>query len=77
MAGGCQRRVPPVSWRRGVAALSRKQPGARGALPLAELEGQRLKAGLPSAKFSAGLYKNAALLELGLNDARQIRVEMK
>jgi len=54
-----------------------KDPVALDTLSLAELEGQRQKAGLPSAKFSADLYKNAALLELGLNDARQIRVEMK
>ena len=54
-----------------------KDPVALDTLSLSELEGQRIKAGLPSAKFSADLYKNAALLELGLNDARQIRVEMK
>lgn len=54
-----------------------KDPVALDTLSLAELEGQRIKAGLPSAKFSADLYKNAALLELGLNDARQIRVELK
>jgi len=54
-----------------------RDPVALDTLSLAELEGQRLKAGLPSAKFTADLYKNAALLELGLNDARLIRVEMK
>lgn len=54
-----------------------KDPVALDTLSLAELEAQRQKAGIPSAKFSSDLYKNAALLELGLNDARQIRVEMK
>ena len=54
-----------------------KDPVALDALSLAELEAQRKRAGLPSAKFSADLYKNAALLELGVGDARQIRVEMK
>lgn len=54
-----------------------KDPVALDTLSLAELEAQRQQAGLPSAKFSADLYKNAALLELGINDARQIRLEMK
>ena len=54
-----------------------KDPVALDTLSLAELEAQRQKAGLPSAKFNPDLYKNAALLELGLNDARQIRMEMK
>lgn len=54
-----------------------KDPVALDTLSLAELEAQRQKAGIPSAKFSSELYKNAALLELGINDARQIRVEMK
>ncbi len=54
-----------------------KDPVALDTLSLAELEAQRQKAGVPSAKFSSDLYKNAALLELGVNDARQIRLEMK
>lgn len=54
-----------------------KDPVALDTLSLAELEAQRQKAGIPSTKFSSELYKNAALLELGINDARQIRVEMK
>ncbi|MFM8469015.1 MAG: hypothetical protein ACKODH_03445, partial [Limisphaerales bacterium] len=54
-----------------------KDPVALDTLSLAELEAQRQKAGIPSAKFSSDLYKNAALLELGINDARQIRLEMK
>ena len=54
-----------------------KDPVALDTLSLAELEAQRQKAGIPSAKFSPDLYKNAALLELGVNDARQIRLEMK
>jgi hypothetical protein len=54
-----------------------KDPVALDTLSLAELEAQRQRAGIPSAKFSAELYKNAALLELGINDARQIRLELK
>jgi len=54
-----------------------KDPVALDTLSLAELEAQRKQAGLPSTKFSPELYKNAALLELGVGDARQIRVEMK
>ena len=54
-----------------------KDPVALDTLSLAELEAQRQKAGIPSTKFSSDLYKNAALLELGINDARQIRMEMK
>jgi hypothetical protein len=54
-----------------------KDPVALDTLSLAELEAQRQKAGIPSAKFSGEPYKNAALLELGINDARHIRVEMK
>lgn len=54
-----------------------KDPVALDTLSLAELEAQRQKAGLPSAKFNPDLYKNATLLELGINDARQIRMEMK
>ncbi len=54
-----------------------KDPVALDTLSLAELEAQRKRAGIPSTKFSAELYKNAALLELGVGDARQIRVEMK
>jgi hypothetical protein len=54
-----------------------KDPVALDTLSLAELKAQRQKAGIPSAKFAADLYKNAALLELGVNDARQIRLEMK
>jgi hypothetical protein len=54
-----------------------KDPVALDTLSLAELEAQRQQAGLPSAKFSAELYQNAALLELGIANARQIRVEMK
>lgn len=54
-----------------------KDPVALDTLSLAELEAQRQKAGIPSAKFASDLYKNAALLELGINDARQIRMEMK
>lgn len=54
-----------------------KDPVALDTLSLAELEAQRLKAGIPSPKFSGEAYKNAALLELGLNDARNIRVEMR
>ncbi len=54
-----------------------KDPVALDTLSLAELEAQRQKAGVPSLKFTPDLYKNAALLELGVSDARQIRVEMK
>lgn len=54
-----------------------KDPVALDTLSLAELEAQRQKAGIPSPKFASELYKNAALLELGVNDARQIRLEMK
>ena len=54
-----------------------KDPVALDTLSLAELEAQRQKAGIPSPKFASDLYKNAALLELGVNDARQIRLEMK
>ncbi len=54
-----------------------KDPVALDSLSLAELEAQRKKAGIPSAKFAPELYKNAVLLELGVGDARQIRVEMK
>lgn len=54
-----------------------KDPVALDTLSLAELEAQRQKAGIPSPKFTSDLYKNAALLELGVSDARQIRVEMK
>ena len=54
-----------------------KDPVALDTLSLAELEAQRQKAGIPSTKFTSDLYKNAALLELGINDARQIRMEMR
>ncbi|MFA6545408.1 MAG: DUF362 domain-containing protein [Limisphaerales bacterium] len=54
-----------------------RDPVALDTLSLTELEAQREKAGIPSAKFSSELYKNATLLELGLSDVRQIRVEMK
>ncbi len=54
-----------------------KDPVALDTLSLAELEAQRQKAGIPTTKFSSDLYKNAALLELGINDARQIRMEIK
>ncbi len=54
-----------------------KDPVALDTLSLAELEAQRQQAGVPSVKFSTDLYKNAALLDLGVSDARQIRVDMK
>lgn len=55
-----------------------KDPVALDSLSVAELEAQRLKAGLPAAKFASEIYKNAGtLLELGVSDARQIRVEMR
>lgn len=55
-----------------------KDPVALDSLSVAELEAQRLKAGMPPVKFSSDIYKNAGLLlELGVSDARQIRVEMK
>lgn len=55
-----------------------KDPVALDALSVAELEAQRQKAGLPLTKFTSDLYKNAGvLLELGVSDPRQIRVEMK
>ncbi len=54
-----------------------KDPVALDTLSLGELEAQRQKAGVPSPKFTSELYKNAALLELGVSDVRQIRVEMK
>jgi hypothetical protein len=55
-----------------------KDPVALDSLSVAELEAQRQKAGIPFTKFSSDIYKNAGLLlELGVSDARQIRVEMK
>jgi hypothetical protein len=54
-----------------------RDPVALDTLSLTELEAQREKAGIPLSKFSPDLYKNATLLELGLSDVRQIRVEMK
>ncbi len=55
-----------------------KDPVALDSLSVAEMEAQRQKASIPSTKFSSDIYKNAGLLlELGVSDPRQIRVEMK
>ncbi|MBI5803057.1 MAG: DUF362 domain-containing protein [Verrucomicrobia bacterium] len=55
-----------------------KDPVALDTLSVAEMEAQRQKAGIPSTKFSSDIYKNAGLLlELGVSDPRQIRVEMR
>ena len=50
-------------------------PVALDVLSLHELESQRQAADLPARVFPRDLYRNAALLELGVADARRILVE--
>jgi hypothetical protein len=50
-------------------------PVALDVLSLIELEKQRQSAGLPARHFPQDLYRNAALLELGVADPRRVLVE--
>ncbi|MCX6885711.1 MAG: DUF362 domain-containing protein [Verrucomicrobia bacterium] len=50
-------------------------PVALDVLAIAEMDRQRARAGAVQAKPSADLYKNAALLELGVADEARIKVE--
>jgi len=50
-------------------------PVALDALALHELEQLRLSNGAPEIKPNLEIYNNAALLELGVNDLKKIRVE--
>jgi len=52
-----------------------RDPVALDVLSLQELERQRQTAGAPTAKSTADLYSNAALLELGINDLKRIQVD--
>ena len=52
-----------------------KDPVALDVLSIQELEKQRRAASTPSVKPNLELYSNAALLELGVNDPKRIRVE--
>jgi hypothetical protein len=52
-----------------------RDPVALDALSLQELDRQRRAAGAPAIKPNLELYSNAALLELGVNDLKRIRVE--
>jgi hypothetical protein len=52
-----------------------KDPVALDVLSLHELEAQRKKAGLPFRTFPRNLYRNAALLELGIANPRHILVD--
>jgi len=50
-------------------------PVALDVLSLQELKGQRAAAKISSPKFSMELFQNASLLELGISDEKNIRVE--
>lgn len=52
-----------------------KDPIALDVLAIHELDRQRLAAKVPATKTNWEIYQNAALLELGVSDAKAIRVE--
>lgn len=53
-----------------------KDPVALDVLALEELNRQRRSAGIEAPKANLELYQNAALLELGVNEIKNIRIEM-
>ena len=52
-----------------------RDPVALDTLAIQDLERQRQTANVPTLKANADLYNNAAILELGVNDMKRIRVE--
>jgi uncharacterized protein (DUF362 family) len=52
-----------------------KDPVALDVLAIQELNRQRETANVPTNKLSMEIYENAALLELGVNDLKNIRIE--
>jgi hypothetical protein len=52
-----------------------KDPVALDVLSIAELDRQRTRAEIPGSKTPLELYENASLVEIGVSDARRIKVE--
>ncbi len=52
-----------------------KDPVALDVLSIQELDRQRARAEIPNPKTSMELYENAGLVEIGVSDARRIKVE--